>query len=106
MLSKNEKLSSAGRNAVKKSLIEDGWMVLFENNNTEYPADIKAMKGADKILVHIMVNSESGGMDESVIDKLDSLKEMAEKSNSFAFKVNVEIDQNETLKDIRFSQLV
>lgn len=106
MLSKNEKLRSAGRNAVKKSLVEDGWRVLFENRSTDYPADIKAVKGADKILVHIMVNSDSKEEEDTTKEKLVSLKEMAEKSNAFAFKVYVKIGQDETLKDIRFSQLI
>jgi len=106
MISKSEKLHLAGRTAVKKSLVEDGWKVLFENRNSDDPVDIKAVKGIDKILIHIILNSKEDTQIEKIEKKLLILKKRAEESNAYAFKVNVEIDKEESLKDIKFSQLV
>ncbi|MGA1819649.1 MAG: hypothetical protein ACMUHU_01430 [Thermoplasmatota archaeon] len=106
MISKSEKLQRAGRAAVKKSLIEDGWKVLFENRNSDEPVDIRAVKGFDKILVHIMLNSNGGTGSEELERKLSILKKRADESNAYAFKVKVEMDKDENLKDIHFSQLV
>ena len=106
MISKSEKLKLAGRTAVKKSLRADGWKVLFENSNSEDPVDIKAVKGIDKILVHIILRSKEDAQPEEIDRKLNVLKKRADESNAYAFKVNVELDNDETLKDIKFSQLV
>ncbi|MGA1793245.1 MAG: hypothetical protein ACMUHM_04785 [Thermoplasmatota archaeon] len=96
----------AGRTAVKNRLTEDGWKVLFENRNREDPVDFKAVKGVDKILVHIMLNSKEDSETEEIKRKLSLLKKRADESNSYAFKVKVELENDETLKKIHFSQLV
>lgn len=105
MNSKMERLHIAGRQAVKESLVSDGWKVLFENRNREDPVDIRAVKGVDKILVHILLNS-NGSADDEQLQKLALLKKRADESNAYAFKVTVEIDNDEILKDIRFTQLI
>jgi len=106
MISKSEKLQLVGRTAVKESLIEDGWKVLFENKSSDDPVDLRAVKGIDKILVHIMLDTKEDANPEEMKKKLSLLKKRAEESNAYAFKVRVEIDPDEKLKDIHFSQLV
>ena len=106
MISKSEKMQIEGRKAVRKSLMDDGWKILFENTNTEDPVDLRAAKGDDKILVHIILDSNGNTTKPDLKKKLTHLKKKAEESNAYAFKATVDIGKDETLMESYFTQII
>ena len=94
------------RKAVKSHLEADGWQILFFNTTREYPVDVRAVKGYDKIVGHISYRSKDWRDRDEISKRLNELKTEAEKTLAYPFSIEVSIDNKGTVQDIVYNQLM
>ena len=98
------------RSIVKDQLEKEGWIILYENKNPDDPMDIGATRSKgiedETIVIHVLRDTDVDAGGNELNDLRSALKEKAEMINGVPFFVEVSQEEDGSLKDLVYSQII